>query len=208
MTDKLDFKKMDRAFYSAKQQPAVIELPPIPYLMVDGTGAPEDASYQQAVQLLYSIAFTIKMAKMGEWQPQGYTDFTVPPLEGLWDCGTTGFSDNRHAWKWTSMLRMPEFVTPEVLQWACEQAKKKHPDLDFSRVRLETYEEGLCAQIMHVGPYSEEQRSIDALGAFITQQGLTDDCSAAGRRHHEIYLGDPRRTAPERLKTILRHPVR
>lgn len=204
--DKLDFKKEYKDLYLPKQKPALVEVPPMRFLMVDGTGAPEDAAYQEAVQLLYSLAFTIKMSKMSGNQPEGYVEYVVPPLEGLWDCDAEGFQPDRHQWKWKSLLRQPDFVTDQVFAWACDEARKKKPGLDVGKVRLETYDEGLCVQLLHVGPYSEEQRSIDLLTAYIKEQGLVDQCGTR-RWHHELYLGDPRRTAPERLKTVLRHPV-
>ena len=207
MESKLDFKKEYRDIYLPGREPMLLTLPPILYLMVDGRGAPEGASYQEAVELLYGVAYTIKMSKMGGGSPDGYQDFVVPPLEGLWDCGVEGFSPDRESWTWTSLLRMPEFVTQEVFGWARDQTLKKKPHLKGERVRLEWYDEGLCAQIMHLGPYTSEQESLDRLRAFLEERQLTDDCGGL-RRHHEVYLSDPRRTAPEKLKTILRHPVR
>ena len=206
MQDKIDFKKQYKDLYMPKATPSLIEVPLISYLMVDGSGAPEGESYQEALELLYSIAYTIKMSKMGGTQPEGYIDYVVPPLEGLWDCAAEGFDPDRTKWTWTSLLRQPDFVTQDVFAWACGELKKKKPELNLERIRLEPYDEGLCVQIMHMGPYSEEQASIDKLTAFIQENGLKDACGLH-RRHHEIYLSDPRRTAPEKLKTVLRHPV-
>ncbi len=206
MQDKLDFKKQYKDLYIPKAVPSLVEVPPILYLMADGNGAPEGESYQEALELLYSISYTIKMSKMSGNQPEGYVEYVVPPLEGLWDCTVEGFDPNREQWTWTSLIRQPDFVTQDVFLWACGELKKKKPELNLERVRLETYHEGLCVQIMHIGPYCEEQASIDKLSDFIRENGLKDVCSTQ-RRHHEIYLSDPRRTAPEKLKTVLRHPV-
>lgn len=206
MQDKIDFKKQYKNLYMPKATPSLIEVPLISYLMVDGSGAPEGKSYQEALELLYSLAYTIKMSKMSGTQPEGYIDYVIPPLEGLWDCAAEGFDPDRTKWAWTSLIRQPDFVTQDVFAWACGELKKKKPELNLERIRLETYDEGLCVQIMHMGPYSEEQASIDKLTAFIQENGLKDACGPQ-RRHHEIYLSDPRRTASEKLKTVLRHPV-
>ena len=208
MDEKLDFQKKYRELYlPRKGTVSRVTVPLLRYLAVDGTGAPESQDYQQSVQILYTLAFTIKMSKLHPVQPMGYVDFRVPPLEGLWDCAGSGFDPNRDAWSWTSMLCMPEFVTEETVAWAVEEARKKHPELPLGRARLFLYDEGRCAQLLHFGPYTAEQASIDRLGDFIREQGLRDDCGAV-RRHHEIYLSDPRRTQPDRLRTVLRHPVR
>ena len=183
-----------------------IEVPPIQYFMVDGKGAPESADYQEAMQILYSLSYTIKMSKMGGRTPENYRDFVVPPLEGLWDCGADGFAPDRNSWKWTSMLRQPDFVTPAVLEWACKEVQKKKPELNVGKARLEVYREGLCVQIMHIGPYSAEQESIDKLTAFIQKNGFVDQCGTE-RKHHEIYISDPRKANPAALKTVLRHPI-
>ncbi len=206
--EKLDFKKEYKDFYLPKSKPAFIQVPPISFVMVDGHGDPNGAEYQNAVSLLYALTFTIKMSKMSGNQPKGYFEYVVPPLEGLWNCDDGPFDlKRRDAWCWTSMIRQPDFVTPEVFNWACEEAAKKKKDLDFSKARFETYEEGMCVQILHIGPYSTEPESVAKIAEFITENGLMDDIGKK-RRHHEIYLGDPRKTAPERLKTVLRHPVR
>ena len=174
--------------------------------IVDGTGAPEGACYQQALQALYSLAWTIKMSKMGPSCPQNYTEYVMPPLEGLWELGENGRWGERESWKWTSLLRQPEFVTPQVLAWAKQELKRKKPEIVTQNVSLGFYEEGLCVQMLHIGPYSEEEKSLELLRAYIAQNGLQDR-ALHGRFHHEIYLSDPRRTKPQALKTILRHPV-
>ena len=206
MKQKLDFKKEYKDLYLPAATPVIIDVPPIQYFMVDGVGAPEGACYHEAMQILYSLSYTIKMSKMAGNTPENYRDFVVPPLEGLWDCAAEGFDPDRRRWKWTSMLRQPDFVTPAILEWACTEVRKKKPELDVSKARLALYKEGLCVQIMHIGPYSAEQRSIDKVMAFIRENGLVDQCGTE-RKHHEIYISDPRKTNPETLKTVLRHPV-
>ncbi|MFQ8600807.1 MAG: GyrI-like domain-containing protein [Oscillospiraceae bacterium] len=206
MEQKLDFKKEYRDLYQPGPAPALVEVPPIPYLMVDGQGAPDGQAYQNTIELLYAVSMTIKMSKMNGTQPAGYFEYVVPPLEGLWDCGPQGFAPDRESWRWTSMIRQPEFVTQEVVRQAVDRVRQKHPDFQLERIRLGVYEEGLCVQAMHLGPYTTEQETIDKITAFVQENALSDMCGAA-RRHHEIYLSDPRRVPPERLKTVLRHPV-
>lgn len=225
-----DFKKEYRDLYLPKTKPALIDVPAMTFVAVAGAGNPneENGAYADALGLLYGFSFAVKMAKMGDWQPEGYFDYTVPPLEGLWWGG--GFDGVRIADKdalnWMSMIRQPDFVTPEVFAWAAEQVAAKKPGLDVSRARLVRFAEGPCAQVMHVGPYDDEPATIEAMGAFIAASGHMDDIAdpadgdallaaldadgavPAVRLHHEIYLGDPRRTKPENLKTVIRHPVR
>lgn len=205
--DKLDYKKEYRDLYLPKETPAFIEVPAIPFIMLDGRGDPDREEYQNAVGVLYALSFTIKMSKMGGVQPAGYFDYVVPPLEGLWDCDGPLDLKRRDLWRWTSMLRQPEFVTEEVFQWACGQATKKKLELDFSKARFAVYTEGPCVQMMHTGPYCDEPASVAQMEQYMKENHYIDDCGEK-RRHHEIYLSDPRKTAPEKLKTVLRHPVR
>ena len=199
-----DFKKEYKEFYLPKTKPALITVPPMNYLAVRGKGDPneENGAYQQAIGLLYGVAYTIKMSKKGSYRMEGYFDFVVPPLEGLWEQTGTG----KESFHWTSMLYLPEFVTREEFDWAVQEAtaKKKR---DFSTAEFRTCDEGLCVQCMHIGPYDTEPETLRQMDAFAAEQGYVPDFTA-GRLHHEIYLGDPRRTAPEKLKTVLRHPVR
>ncbi len=222
MPDKIDFKKQYPDLYLPKRTPTLIDVPAMPFLMIDGAGAPQDEDYQQALSALYTLTFTIKMSKLQKTQPgasgfaagiPGYQDYVAPPLEGLWWCedadgrpAALDFQRPKSDWRWTSMIRTPDFVTPEAFAWAAEQARRKKPKLPVERVRFEIFTEGLCVQRMHIGPYAEETASIAELLRFIEQNGLAHE-SGFARRHHEIYLGDPRRTAPERLKTVLRLPV-
>ncbi len=205
--DKLDYKKEYQDLYLPKNKPMLITVPPINFIMVDGKGDPNGEEYQNAVAALYALSYTIKMSKMSGRQPQGYFEYVMPPLEGLWSCDDGKFSyTRRDRWVWTSGIRQPEFVTHEVFCWACEEVNRKKPEVDITRARLATYDEGLCVQMMHIGPYADEPASIAQMTAFMTENQLRDMCGSS-RWHHEIYLNDPRKTVPEKLKTVLRHPV-
>lgn len=191
-----------------KKKPAIIEVPSMNFFMIDGKGVPDSDEYHSAMQSLYSFAFTIKMSKMSGNQPPGYFEYVVPPLEGLWSCEDGPFVfAKREKWIWTSMIRQPEFVTHEVYLNARDEIAKKKPEIDVTKVRFETLEEGLCVQIMHNGPYDQEQSSIDHIFQYIEENNLQVDFES-GRRHHEIYLSDPRRCKPENLKTVIRYPVK
>ncbi len=212
MSEALDFKKKDKALYQPATTPGIIDVPSMRFLMVDGQGDPNTAqAYADAVEALYGLSYAIKMSKMGGQQPAGYFDYVVPPLEGLWWTqgaiydGVT--NKDKSQFCWTSLLRQPEFVTAEVLQEAQAALRKKKPGLDTSLVRLVDFTEGLCVQVMHLGPYDAEPATVAQMDAFVAVQGYHADFSDT-RHHHEIYLSDPRKTAPEKLKTVIRHPVR
>jgi hypothetical protein len=201
---KIDYKKDYKDLYLPGATPSLLNVPAMPFLMVDGKGDPQGSEYQNAVSVLYSLSYTIKM-KGKDFA--GYYDYTVFPLEGLWWCEGGSFDfRKRDVWRWTSLLRQPDFVTPEVFAWAVEAGRKKKPELDFSHVRLESCREGLCVQIMHPGPYADEPASIAKMTAYLKQNGYVDEMGSA-RKHHEIYLSDPGRVPPEKLKTVIRHPV-
>ncbi|MBC1446024.1 transcriptional regulator [Listeria welshimeri] len=203
---KIDFKKEEKKFYAPKQRPERIFVPEMNFFMMDGKGDPDNEDYQKAVQALYTLTYTIKMSKMGETKLEGYTDFVVPPLEGFW--WSEGMFDlkNRDAWLWTSFIRQPEFVTEAILKWAKGIAKEKKPEVDTSLVKLVRYTEGECVQMIHIGPFSDEVKTVAEMHRFIETEGLRNDTGAV-RKHHEIYLSDPRKTIPEKMKTILRLPV-
>jgi hypothetical protein len=207
-----DVKKALRELYLPPTRPTIVDVPEMTFVMVDGAGNPndEEGAYARAIQTLYSLTYTIKMSPRAGSAPEGFFDFAVPPLEGLWTFPLEQF-DGVHVPKdaliWTSMIRLPEFVTPEVLDWACAEVARKKKDVDTSRARVETWTEGLCVQIMHIGPYDTEPESVERMHAWAESQGYVVDLSDE-RRHHEIYLGDPRRTASDRLKTVVRHPIR
>lgn len=211
MPDKIDYKKEYKDLYMPKQKPAVIEVPAIPFIMINGKGNPNDESgeYSKAIELLYALCYTIKMSKMGENKPDGYFEYVVPPLEGLWwlSDGRPGVDYNhKDKFFWTSMIRQPEFVTQEVFEWACREVQKKK-GLDTSKARLEIFEEGICVQCMHVGAYDDEPATIAKMDAHIEEQGLINDVGEK-RRHHEIYLGDPRKVEISKMKTVIRIPVK
>ena len=209
MTKKsFDFKKEYKALYTPGSQPAVIEVPSMNFIMVDGSGDPNDnPDYQEAIELLYGLSYAIKMSDKEDRQPTGYFPYVVPPLEGLWWVADGPFSlTKRDNWRWTSMIRQPDFVTPDFFEWACSKVKVKKPGLTVEKARFETFAEGLCVQVMHIGPYSTEPETVQKMKDYMVQEGLMDKVEAGGK-HHEIYLSDPKRTKPERLKTVIRHPV-
>lgn len=209
--DKIDYKKSEKHLYMPKT-PAIVQAPEMIFFAVDGQGDPNTSpAYAQAMEILYGLSFTVKMSKMGGEAPEGYFEYVVPPLEGLWWTDDPAFCGKCPADKgrfhWTSMIRQPDFVNEDIFAWAVQRLAKKKPELPLDKARFWRWEEGLCAHILHIGPYDAEPASIDKLAAFMEEQGFQADFSEQ-RRHHEIYLGDPRRTAPERLKTVIRHPVR
>lgn len=205
-----DYKKEYKEFYLQKRKPELVTIPPMNFIAVRGKGNPneEGGAYKQSIGLLYGIAFTIKMSKMGDHRIDGYFEYVVPPLEGLWwQEGTEGIDYSRKEdFEWISMIRLPEFVTLEEFEWAIGEAEAKKK-ADFSSVEYFTYDEGLCVQCMHIGAYDEEPATIEAMDAFAKAQGYQPDM-AGPRFHHEIYLSDVRRCKPENLKTVIRHPVK
>ncbi|PAU68869.1 GyrI-like small molecule binding domain-containing protein [Bifidobacterium italicum] len=205
-----DFKKEYKEYYLPAKQPRIVDVPPMNFIAVAGSGDPNlpGGAYQQALAMLYAVAYTIKMSKKGDRRIDGYFDFVVPPLEGFWWQGDGGPVDFAHKerFAWISAIRMPDFVTAEDVAWAKEQGAVKKK-LDCSAVELMTVDEGLCVQCLHMGPYDDEPATIEAMDAYARAQGYAPDLTA-GRRHHEIYLSDARRVAPERLRTVIRHPVR
>lgn len=207
----VDYKKLEKQYYIPKTKPEIIQIPKMKFLMVDGKGNPNTSKeYSESLEILYGLSYAIKMTKMSGNTPEGYFDYVVLPLEGLWWTENEEFKGegflNKDNFLWTSMIRQPDFVTPEVLEKAKEVLLKKKPQLDISKVRLVEFEEGLCAQILHLGPYDDEPATIAKLVDFVNKSGYVEDFEI--RKHHEIYLGDPRKTKPENLKTVIRHPVK
>jgi hypothetical protein len=204
-----DFKKEYKEFYMPPKKPSIVMVPKMNYIAVRGQGDPnpEESEYKQAIGLLYGIAFTIKMSKMGSHKIEGYFDYVVPPLEGFWwQEGVIGVDYSRKDdFNWISVIRLPDFVTREDFEWAVEEATKKKKT-DFSKVEFFTYDEGLCVQCMHIGPYDDEPATVAAMHEFAESQGYAPDFSDE-RRHHEIYLSDPRKANPARMKTVIRHPI-
>lgn len=205
-----DYKKEYKEFYLPKNKPGIVTIPPMNFIAVRGTGDPnvEDGAYKQSIGLLYKIAFTIKMSKRGSRQIEGYFDYVVPPLEGLWwQPDTKGIDYSRKEdFEWISMIRLPEFVTEKDFEWAVGEASAKK-QTDSSQAEFLTYDEGLCVQCMHIGPYDDEPATVDAMDAFAKAQGYVPDMGSFCR-HHEIYLSDARRCRPQNLKTVIRHPIK
>ena len=231
-----DFKKEYKEFYMPKDKPAIITVPRMNYIAVRGKGDPNDETgdYKAAIGLLYGIAFTIKMSKKGDHRIDGYFDYVVPPLEGFWwqvaattepninettvqpptegrghyPQGTTFGIDysRKEDFNWISVIRLPDFVTKADFDWAVEEATKKKKT-DFSKVEFLSYDEGLCVQCMHIGSYDDEPATVAIMHEFMEQQGYELDITDK-RLHHEIYLSDARKVAPEKLKTVIRHPIK
>ncbi|QQO09597.1 GyrI-like domain-containing protein [Breznakiella homolactica] len=205
---KFDFKKEYRDLYLPKGKPMLIEVPAMNFIMVDGRGAPEGADYQEAVGILYGLSFTIKMSKLSGTKLKGYREYEMLPLEGIW-WGDEGvfIVEDRSTWRWTSMIRQMDFVTPDVFAWALEECSRKKPELNLSRARLETFREGTCVQIMHTGPYAEEPVSFKLMENYMEEQRLIRE-PGWETKHHEIYIKNPMKTKPENLKTVLRQKVK
>lgn len=205
-----DFKKEYKEFYMPKNKPGIVTVPRMNYIAVRGTGDPnqEDGEYKQSIGLLYGIAFTIKMSKKGNHQIDGYFDYVVPPLEGFWWQDGVDEIDYAHKedFHWISVIRLPDFVTEDDFRWAVDEAMKKKKQ-DFSKVEFLTVEEGLCVQCMHIGSYDDEPATVAMMHEFMERQGYELDITDK-RLHHEIYLSDARKVAPEKLKTVIRHPIK
>lgn len=205
-----DYKKEYKEFYLPPKKPHIIEIPAMNYVAVRGKGDPNEpeGEYKAAIGLLYGIAFTVKMSYKGSHIIDGYFSYVVPPLEGLWwqkGCREIDYS-RKENFEWVSMIRLPEFVTGEEFKWAVREAEQKKGG-DFSKAEFFTYHEGLCVQCMHIGSYDKEPDTIRGMDEYAAENGYDIDISGS-RFHHEIYLSDPRRAAEEKLRTVIRHPVR
>ena len=205
-----DFKKEYKEFYMPKAKPMIVEIPRMNYIAVRGTGNPnqEDSQYKQSIELLYGVAYTLRMSHKTSHKIKGFFEYVVPPLEGLWrQEDTVGLDysrkDDMH---FISMIRLPDFVTEDDFEWALREAANKKKR-DFSKVEFFTYHEGLCVHCMHLGPYDDEPATIEAMESFAVSSGYQVDINES-RLHHEIYLSDPRKCAPDKLKTVVRHPIR
>ena len=205
-----DFKKEFKELYAPKTKPSIIDVPKMKYLAVQGKGNPnaEDGEYRQSIELLYPIAYTIRMSYKGDHKIDGYFQFVVPPLEGFWwidDLKGMDY-DRKDELNFVSLIRMPDFVTQKDFEWAIAEATNKKK-LDFSKVEFLTYEEGLAVHCMHIGPYDDEPKTTKKMNDYAIEEGYEIDISNT-RYHHEIYISDPRRTEKSKLKTIIRHPIR
>lgn len=205
-----DFKKEFKEFYMPKNKPEIVTVPPMKYIAVRGKGNPNDenGAYKQALGILYAIAYTLKMSYKTDYKIEGFFEYVVPPLEGFWwQDGMKGVDySNKSEFNWISVIRLPDFITKKDFEWAVRTAHKKKK-LDCSSAEFLTLDEGLCVQIMHHGPYDNEPETVKLMDDYISELGYINDISDS-RLHHEIYLSDPRRTAPEKLKTVIRHPIK
>lgn len=205
-----DYKKEYKEFYMPPKKPTVVDVPKMNYIAVRGQGNPneEDGEYKKAIELLYGIAFTIKMSYKGTHKIEGYFQYVVPPLEGFWwQDNVIGIDySQKEKFQWIAVIRLPDFVTKEEFGWAVEEATKKKKE-DFSKVEYFTYEEGMSVQCMHIGSYDEEPLTVEKMHVYMEEQGYELDITEK-RMHHEIYLSDPRRTSEEKLKTVVRHPIK
>lgn len=205
-----DFKKEYKEFYMPKDKPEIVIVPAANYIAVRGAGDPNepDGAYQQAIGVLYAVAYTLKMSDRTDHRIDGFFSYVVPPLEGFWWQGGAKGIDytDKSAFRWISAIRLPDFVTKVDFDWAVETAAKKKK-LDCRSAELLRVEEGLCVQIMHHGPFEAEPASVAKMDAYLQEHGYANDFGG-DRRHHEIYLSDARRVAPEKWKTVIRHPIR
>ena len=205
-----DFKKEYKEFYLPSGRPEIVNVPKANYLAVRGSGNPndEEGEYKQALNVLYAVAYTLKMSYKTDYRIDGFYDYVVPPLEGFWwQEGKEGvdYSD-KSSFCWISVIRLPDFITPKDIDWAIASATRKKK-LDCSRVEFLPIEEGLCVQMMHIGPYDDEPATVALMNQYLADNGYVNDFSST-RLHHEIYLSDVRKVAPEKWKTVIRHPIK
>ena len=205
-----DFKKEYKQFYMPKNKPEIINIPAMNYIAVRGKGNPneKDGAYQQAIGILYAIAYTIKMSYKGDHKIDGFFEYVVPPLEGFWWQENVAGVDysNKDTFNWISVIRLPDFVTKEDFNWAVDAASRKKK-IDCSLAEFLTTCEGLCVQAMHIGPFDDEPATVAIMDNYLEQQGYVNDITST-RLHHEIYLSDARKVAPEKYKTVIRHPIK
>ena len=205
-----DFKKEYKEFYLPSEKPVIVTVPKANYIAVRGKGDPNEdgGAYQQAIGILYAVAYTLKMSYKTDHRVEGFYDYVVPPLEGFWwQEGIDGIDcSDKSTFCWISVIRLPDFITKADFDWAVETASKKKK-MDCSKAEFLTIDEGLCVQIMHIGPYDDEPESVALMDRFLEDNGYENDLSAT-RLHHEIYLSDARKVAPENWKTVIRHPIK
>lgn len=205
-----DFKKEYKEFYMPKNKPEIVTVPQANYIAVRGKGNPNeiDGAYQKAISILYAVAYTLKMSYKTEHKIEGFFEYVVPPLEGFWWQDNVDGIDyaDRAAFNWISVIRLPEFITQKDFEWAVETASEKKK-LDCSSAEFLTVDEGLCVQIMHIGAFDDEPQTVTLMDEYIAQNGYENDITES-RLHHEIYLSDARKVAPEKWKTVIRHPIK
>lgn len=205
-----DFKKEYKEFYMPKNKPEIVTVPKANYIAVRGKGNPNeiDGAYQRAISILYAVAYTLKMSYKTEHKIEGFFEYVVPPLEGFWWQDNVDGIDyaDKAAFNWISVIRLPEFITQKDFEWAVETASEKKK-LDCSSAEFLTVDEGLCVQIMHIGAFDDEPQTVALMDEYIAQNGYENDITES-RLHHEIYLSDARKVAPEKWKTVIRHPIK
>ena len=205
-----DFRKEYKEYYLPKNKPEIITVPRANYIAVKGKGDPneENGAYQQALGVLYAVAYTLKMSYKTDHRIDGFVEYVVPPLEGFWwqdNVNGVDYAD-KSAFHWISVIRLPDFITKTDFEWAVETASKKKK-LDCSSAEFITIEEGLCVQIMHLGAFDDEPATVALMDAYLEQNGYVNDMSQ-DRLHHEIYLSDATKVAAEKWKTVIRHPIK
>ena len=205
-----DFKKEYKEFYLPKNKPEIVNVPTANYIAVRGKGNPNtpNGEYQQAISVLYAVAYTLKMSYKTDYKIKGFFEYVVPPLEGFWWQENVSGVDygNKDSFNWISVIRLPDFITKTDFEWAVENASKKKK-LDCSKAEFITIDEGLCVQIMHIGPFDNEPETVAIMDAFLEENGYENDINEK-RLHHEIYMSDARKVAPEKWKTVIRHPIK
>ena len=205
-----DFKKEYKEFYMPGNKPKIVNVPKANYIAVRGKGNPNvpDGEYQQAIGVLYAVAYTLKMSYKTDYKIEGFYEYVVPPLEGFWWQDNVDGVDyvNKDTFNWISVIRLPEFVTKKDFEWAVETATRKKK-IDCHKAEFLTIDEGLCVQIMHIGPFDHEPESVAIMDAFLVDNGYENDMNEK-RLHHEIYMSDARKVAPEKWKTVIRHPIK
>ena len=206
-----DFKKEFKRFYKTSKNPEIIEIPKMNFIAVRGKGNPneKDGEYQKAVEMLYGVAYTLKMSYKTQYKIEGFFEYVVPPLEGLWwqeNVENKNYLLNKELFNWISLIRVPDFIKKEDVEWAinCATEKKKK---DFSKVEFFSYNEGLCVQCMHIGSYNDEPKTIQRMNEFVQESGYSIDLTDK-RHHHEIYLSDPRKADMNKMKTVIRQPIK
>jgi hypothetical protein len=209
MAEIIDFKKKYKDLYLPKREPSVIKVPEMIFVAVEGKGDPneKDGEYKNALEILYGIQYTIKMSKKGTYVPNGYFDYVVPPLEGLWWTLEKKINlKDKSKFNWISLIRLPEYVNKDVFKWACKEASKKKK-INTEKAYLYKFTEGLCVQCMHIGVYDDEPKTIKLIDDFIEENNLVNDINDK-RKHHEIYLSNPNKGDPKKMKTVLRIPIK
>ena len=205
-----DFKKEYKEFYLPKNKPEIVNVPTVNYIAVRGKGNPNtpNGEYQQAISVSYAVAYTLKMSYKTDYKIEGFFEYVVPPLEGFWWQENVSGVDygNKDSFNWISVIRLPDFITKTDFEWAVENASKKKK-LDCSKAEFITIDEGLCVQIMHIGPFDNEPETVAIMDAFLEENGYENDINE-NRLHHEIYMSDARKVAPEKWKTVIRHPIK